>query len=189
MRQGNGAGRDLTMLVSGLAIGVLGSKLVPPLLGALSGAGSVRTGGDPFALLIEDHRQLNSLLDKMLAAPTESTSRRSGLYLLLKRKLGKHALAEEDVVYPIVHNQTGESDRSKHLYDEHADMKILLYELENKLKNGEDWRSTVASLAGLIRRHIEEEEQTVFPKLREQLAAARLPAVAGQIWREEGLIV
>ena len=39
---------------------------------------------------------------------------------MLKRKLAKHAMAEEDVVYPIVHNQTAETTESKHLYDEHG---------------------------------------------------------------------
>src|SRR3954454_9486762 len=127
MRQETNTSRSLSILFGGLAAGIVGSKLLPPLLAALTGSRRVRAGGDPFARLMEDHRRILSLLQQMQAASPDSKLQRSRLFLMLKRTLAKHAMAEEDVVYPIVHNQTGERDESKHLYDEHADMKIFLY--------------------------------------------------------------
>lgn len=175
------------MLLGGLGAGMIASRLLPPLIAAAMGSRRVREGGDPFALLIEDHRQILRLLDRMRALRTESVMRRSGLYLMLKRKLAKHAMAEEDVVYPIVHNDAGTND--KHLYDEHADMKILLFELERQLKNRADWTHTVSRLRELVHHHADEEETSIFPKLREQLRGDGMPKVSGQIAREEALIV
>ena len=130
---------------------------------------------------------LLSTLDQMLEAPVESTAKRASLYLALKRKLGKHALAEEDVVYPLLHNEGQDAQASKELYDEHADMKILLFELEELLKSGEDWSQQVRSLRDLIQDHVNEEEQVVFPKLKQIFDETRTAKISSQISREEAL--
>lgn len=179
----------MAILMGGIAAGIIGSRLLPPLFAMASGAGRVRAGGDPFALLMEDHKQILATLDKMIAASDGSTIQKSRLFLSLKRKLGKHAMAEEDVVYPLLHNQGNNSDESKHLYDEHADMKIHLFEIEEMLMSGSDWSSAVRRLRQLIRQHVEEEEQVVFPTLRQSVNKDKLPTVSGQIRREEALIV
>lgn len=177
------------MFLGGVAAGVIGGKLVPPLIGIVTASGRVKAGGDPFELLIEDHRQILSVCEQLSQAPQDSKMQRSRLFLALKRKLAKHAMAEEDVVYPIVHGQARESDESKQLYDDHAEMKILLYEMEDKLMSGADWSPQVAALTDLIRSHAAEEEQVVFPMLRRQMEQSRLPAMSGQISREEALVV
>lgn len=189
MRSTNHNGRDTAMLLGGIAVGIVGSRILPPVLAAIAGRRRAKAGGDPFAALIEDHHQILSILDQMVATPTDSTMRRGRLFLMLKRKLAKHALAEEDVVYPIVPADSGERNERKHLYDEHADMKVMLYEIERRIKNSMDWTDVVSPLRELIRHHAEEEETTVFPELRNQLDRTRLPQVSGQIAREEALIV
>jgi len=188
MRLQNGSGRNAAMILGGLAAGIVGSKLLPPLIGVVAGSGRVRAGKDPFALLIDDHRQIASFLNQLLE-PQAGKVQRSRLFLQLKRKLAKHALAEEDVVYPIVHEHSHEGDQSKHLYDEHAEMKILLYEIEHNLKSGEDCTAVARSLSDLVRRHVDDEENRIFPQLREQLTKSKLPKVSGAISREEALIV
>jgi hemerythrin-like domain-containing protein len=175
------------MMLAGLAVGVVGSRLIPPVAGILNGSRRVRAGGDPFGILIADHRKIQSILRDM--ANAHSRLARGRLFLMLKRKLSKHAMAEEDVVYPIVHQKAGEPERSKHLYDEHADMKILLYELEQRVMKGQNWSDAVARLQDVVERHIQEEETQVFPNLRRQLSERGLPMVSGQISREEALIV
>ena len=180
--------KNLAMILGGVAAGFVGSRLIPPLAAALIGSQRVRAGGDPFALLIDDHRKIRDLLDEMMADPNGSLPNRGRLFLMLKRKLAKHAMAEEDVVYPRVPNAP-ESGGRKHLYDEHADMKVLLFEMEDALMNGRDWSAAVASLTDLVRRHANEEEQTIFPELRRQLSGGAAPKLSGQISREEALVL
>ena len=189
MKPSNCVGRNVAMLAGGVAAGVVASRLLPPLVCAITGSTRVRAGGDPFDLLIKDHRDILSLLDEMIAGPSASAPRRGRQFLVLKRKLAKHALAEEDVVYPIVHNDTASGDERKHLYDEHAEMKILLHEIETQLKSGEDWSGSVRPLREIVRRHAEEEEKTVFPELRRELSRSHQPRLSGQISREEALIL
>jgi hemerythrin superfamily protein len=68
-------------------------------------------------------------------------------------------------------------------------MKILLFELEERLMSGADWSEPVRRLRELIASHIEEEEQVVFPRLRAQMGEDRKSTVSGQISREEALIL
>jgi hemerythrin superfamily protein len=181
--------RDIAVLIAGIAAGVLGSRLLPPLVAAAAGSARARKSGDPFDMLVADHRALESLLADMAETDASSTARRASLFMMLKRKLGKHALAEEDVVYPILHNDAEDFSESRDLYDEHADMKILLFTIEERLKAGADWSEEVRNLRALIESHIVEEEQIVFPKLRERMDQSRKNSVSGQISREEALIL
>jgi hemerythrin superfamily protein len=188
MTNNRNTGRDFAMMAAGIAAGMLGSRLLPPLVAMANG--SIRgASGDPFDILISDHRTIMSLLDRMAEASSAAHVRRSTLFLALKRKLGKHAMAEEDVVYPLLHNQASDPDGSKELYEDHADIKILLFDIEDALMSGRDWGGPVRQLRDLVRSHIEEEEQNVFPRLREMMAEAQRPKVAGQIRREEALIL
>lgn len=189
MTEDRNPGRGIAVLVAGVAAGILGSRLLPPLIAAAHGARRVRGGGDPFELLIADHRQILSLLRDMEVQPADANATCARLFLMLKRKLAKHALAEEDVVYPLLHGEGDKAQESKELYDEHADMKILLFQLEELLKSGADWTAPVRSLRELIQGHVDEEEQVVFPRLRELFDQTRASKVSGQIHREEALIL
>jgi hemerythrin superfamily protein len=181
-------GRNIALFAGGIAAGIVGSRLLPPVAGIIGGYGRVRAGGDPFARLIEDHRQILSAAERVVEASSDSALRRGRFFLMLKRRLAKHAMAEEDVVYPLVHGQTDGAGESKHLYDEHADMKILLFQLEERLKSGEDWSEPARSLRDLIRRHADEEERNVFPRLRQALNRKKLPGISGRIYREEAVV-
>ncbi len=187
MMRNRSAGRNVALFAGGLAAGVVGSRLLPPLFAVA--AGRARAGEDPFDRLIEDHRRILSVLDEMITVPTDSRMRRSRLFLMAKRRLAKHAMAEEDVVYPILHRRAEHVERSKHLFDEHADMKILLYELEESLKSGTDWSSAARSLRDLVKRHADEEENRVFPELRRTLSEGSKPKLSGQIRREEAMVL
>lgn len=181
--------RSIAAMLGGMAAGMVASRVIPPLAAALIGSQRARAGGDPFALLIDDHRKIRDLLDEMMGTAASSLPKRGRLYLMLKRKLAKHAMAEEDVVYPMVRNDAAEGDERKHLYDEHAEMKILLYEIEQDVKSGEDWTVNVTALRNLVMNHVEEEEKTIFPELRREMSEARQPQLAGQISREEALVI
>ena len=180
--------RTMAAAATGLAVGVLGSRLLPPLVADVAGSVRAGFGGDPFERLIRDHRLIESRLDNLLRASAESRARRAALFMALKRTLGKHALAEEDVVYPIL-QEAGAATSARQLYAEHGEMKVHLYELERALKSDAGWTEHVATLRALIGRHIREEEDVQFPKLQALMDKGRIRTLAGQIRREEALIL
>jgi hemerythrin superfamily protein len=181
--------RSFGLLFGGVAAGIVASRLLPPVVATLKGRGRTRAGANPFDQLIDDHREILSLLDSMLELPEPSRVRKTRLYMMLKRKLAKHALAEEDVIYPLVRNDSASGDERRHLYDQHADMKILLHQTGEMLRKGEAWNETVGMLRSLIREHAEEEEKTIFPELSRELKEIQWPKISGQISREEALIL
>jgi hemerythrin superfamily protein len=181
--------RDAATIAGGLAVGIIGSRLLAPVFATASGSVRARMGRDPFERLIDDHRYILSVLEEMENTPADSTVLRAKQFLMLKRTLAKHALAEEDVVYPLLHEDLHAEDESNHLYREHADMKVHLFELERLLKNGEDWSARSRQLRNLIQDHARQEEEVEFPRLREALNEKRTRKLSRQIHREEALIL
>jgi hemerythrin superfamily protein len=180
--------RDVAAMASGLAVGVVSSRLLPPLLAGAVGSVRASRGGNPFDRLIQDHRSVLSLLERMARASEASSARRMAAFLALKRALAKHALAEEDVVYPLLRTKGDATVAAKQLYSEHAEMKMQLYELEMALQSGASWADRARSLHALIAGHIREEEEVQFPKLQNLLDPQDQRRLAAKIRSEEALI-
>jgi hemerythrin superfamily protein len=179
------AKRDIATLVGGIALGMVGSRLLPPLMAMAVGLRKP----DPVERLIQDHREILSILSDMERTPADATARRTKQFLKLKRVLAKHALAEEDIVYPVLHERGGHVEQIRSLYDEHLDIKIHLYELERLLMDGADWRGRVNDLHDIIAAHAREEEDVEFPRLREIINQRSGRMISGQVSREEALIL
>jgi iron-sulfur cluster repair protein YtfE (RIC family) len=180
---------NIAALSGGVLIGVVASRLLPPVMANATGAVRAKFGQDPFRKLEQDHRQIQTMLHQMSAATEESPAQRMKLLLMFKRALGKHAMAEEDVVYPILHDVAGAAHQAKELYDEHAQMKIHLYGLEMALDSPSTWGERVRQLREVIGSHIRDEEDVEFPRLRALLQDRQYASLAGKILREEALVL
>lgn len=182
------SGRDIALILGGIAVGVLGSRLLPPLVAM--GTGAARgSGGDPFAKLEDDHRLILAAVESMEQVQDTNTGKRMAQFLALKRKLGKHAMAEEDVVYPLLSEEGQRREAAMHLYEEHAQIKTMLFEIETAIMRGQSWSDPVRRLHQLLTGHIREEEDEQFPRLRQTLDAGRFSEVGAQVHREEALIL
>jgi hemerythrin superfamily protein len=116
-------------------------------------------------------------------------SSRTSRLLRLKRRLSAHALAEEDVIYPALFALGGDPQGAQHLYAEHAEMKIHLYNLEEISKDDPAWQSHVGELRAIIAAHVREEEDVEFPKLRSALDDQTLARIFGKMQREKALLL
>jgi len=165
------------------------SRLLPPLLAGAAGSMRASLGEKPFDRLVQDHRSVLSLLERLVGAADDSIARRMALFLAVKRALAKHALAEEDVVYPLLQSKANGASAAKQLYSEHAEMKVHLYELEMAPAGGAAWAERARALQALIARHIRDEEEVQFPRLEGLLDAEGRRRLARQVRREEALIL
>lgn len=177
------------LLGAGLGGGLLLGRFLPLLVANASGLTQGAVGGDPFAGLIEEHRTLLSLLEKMEDLPASDWAKRKALFLFFKRTLGKHAMAEEDLIYPLLKTQAERHEATQKLYREHASMKIHLFELEQAIHQDEDWRDAVRALRSEIEPHAREEEETEFPRLREMLDQEKTTELSRKIRQEQALVV
>jgi hemerythrin superfamily protein len=185
---GKSSGR-YAMLAIGAAGGVILGRFAPVLFANASGLVRASAGQDPFDGLIREHRQLLSLLDKMEHTPKENPVKRAALFLKFKRTIGKHALAEEDIVYPCLRDDAERRQETEKLYQEHARMKVLLFELDRSMKEDEAWTARVRDLRNEIEPHARQEEEVEFPRLKAVMDEKRTAELSRMIYQEEALIV
>ncbi len=173
----------------GFAAGLVLSRVAPSVWAQLRGAAGSALGEDPFVELIRQHRTLLSLLDRMEQTPAHAAARRAALFLAFKRTIAKHALAEEDVAYPLLYADAGRRDAAEKLYREHAEMKIHLFALQQNLRDEEDWKTHVRALRDEIAEHARQEEDEVFPQLRGLDQARESSVLSRNLRQEEAFIV
>ncbi|WP_286192339.1 hemerythrin domain-containing protein [Roseomonas genomospecies 6] len=176
----------LIAFASGAAVAILASRLLPPVVAQAAGTTMAR---DPFGALIDDHRHILALLNEMERTRPDAAFRRTQLLLRLKRRLAAHAMAEEDVVYPLLHDHAHEEEDTRRLYGEHADMKMHLFALEQMPKDHPDWSGRVTELRRLIADHVRQEEEVDFPKLRDTLDPRATKRLSGHVQREKALLL
>jgi hemerythrin superfamily protein len=176
-----------------LGIGATGAvflgRFLPVLFANASGLARAAAGRDPFAGLIQEHRTLLLMLDKMEDVPPSDWAKRKVLFLTFKRTIGKHAMAEEDIIYPLLKTQAERHEATQKLYREHASMKIHIFELERSIHHDQEWGDAVRALRSEIEPHAREEEETEFPRLRELLDRAGTAQLSRKIRQEEALVV
>jgi len=148
----------------GMALGVLallGRKAVVQAPTALAGNWD--------EALATEHEATRKVFDQIEATDERSTTKRNLLLAHLKHALMKHAVEEENVIYPAL-REVGQKDAADELTKEHGYVKQYLYELENTPTASPDWIAKVRQFRADIEEHMEEEELRLFPMLRAQLS-------------------
>jgi hemerythrin superfamily protein len=163
---------------AGVAVGLAanyGRKVMIQGIGA--------TAGDWADVLAAEHAAVLALFDKLEATEDSQTWIRGYTFTRLRNALGKHALEEENVVYPAL-REANEAHDADALNAEHGYVKTYLYELDNMPKSSPDWIERVRAFRALLEEHMRMEEDEVFPRLRAQLDEAQnarlSAAVAGE---------
>ncbi|BAI76481.1 hemerythrin HHE cation binding domain protein (plasmid) [Azospirillum sp. B510] len=181
--------RGLAMMAGGAALALVASRLLPPVVAQLAGTARHAAGRDGIDALIDDHRNIQSLLAEMVQTPMDAPGRRTQLLLRLKRRLAAHAMAEEDVVYPLLHDQARKEEDARHLYGEHAEIKMHLFALEQTPKDDPRWLAVALDLKRIIDGHVRQEEEIDFPALRNSLDDGQTARMSGGVAREKALIL
>ena len=163
---------------AGAAVGLaanMGRKLFVQL-----GSGAA---GDWFDALKAEHALTLATFDKIEATDDSQTTLRSTLLAKLKYALTKHALQEENVVYPALRqaNSTYDAD---HLEEDHGYVKTYLYELETMPKDSPEWLARVRDFRSMIQTHMREEEDEIFPRFRELLSPEQNSRITAMMHKE-----
>ncbi|WP_294296540.1 hemerythrin domain-containing protein [uncultured Sphingomonas sp.] len=128
--------------------------------------------GDWDEALAAEHKAVLKLFDALEATEPEATTKRTILLTQMKHALAKHALEEENTIYPAL-REAGEVAGADELNSEHGYVKQYLYELENMPNNGDAFLEKVRKFRADIEDHMREEEQELFPKLKAKLSPER----------------
>ena len=150
--------------VAGAAVGLaanMGRKLFVQM--------SSSAGGDWVEALTTEHEMALAIFDKIEATADDQTMMRSHLLTKLKYALTKHALEEENVVYPAL-RQANLTEEADELNSEHGYVKTYLYELETLAKDSPEWLARVRDFRSMIEEHMKMEENEVFPAFKRSLS-------------------
>jgi hemerythrin superfamily protein len=133
--------------------------------------------------LTGEHRATLALFDRLAATDDSQLLARSHLLSKLKVALGRHALAEENAVYPALRDANSAHDADA-LNAEHGYVKTYLYELDNMPAAGQAWRDKLRAFRALLEEHIRMEEDEVFPGLRIALGEEGNRKLSAAVQRE-----
>lgn len=120
-------------------------------------------------LIMQDHREVESLFEKLEREPEV----RAGLTPVLVTLLAAHSRAEEAEVYPAARDEAGEAEDVAHSQEEHLLADRLLAELSECDPFSTTYENKLAEVVDAVSHHVEEEEKTVLPGIRERLDDAR----------------
>jgi hemerythrin superfamily protein len=153
----------VTAAVGGLVVGLManvGRKVVMQLMDSANGSWD--------EILKAEHDATLMIFDKLQETGPDHVAKRKLLLLQLKHALTKHALEEENVVYPTMRKH-GLTDEADELNNDHGYVKQFLFELGNMEPSDPAWGTKVDDFRRQIESHMREEETTLFPQLREKL--------------------
>lgn len=120
---------------------------------------------DAVTLIMNDHRVMEQLFDRLLAGSGD----RQVLLDEIAARLTAHSHAEELRVYPAL-----PTDMAHHGADEHHEAERLLHDLQRMGQDDEGFTDRLDEFIAAVGRHVEEEETTILPALRDAVDAERL---------------
>lgn len=161
---GNTTSKVVTAAVGGLVVGLManvGRKVAMQLMES--------TYGEWDDILKAEHDATLMIFDKLQETGPDNTAKRTMYLLQLKHALTKHALEEENVVYPTM-RENGLTEEADELNNDHGYVKQFLFELGKMDPSDHAWGAKIAEFRRQIETHQREEENTLFPQLREKLS-------------------
>jgi hemerythrin superfamily protein len=120
---------------------------------------------DAVTLIMNDHRLMEQLFDRLRAGSGD----RQLLLDEIAARLTAHSHAEEQRVYPLL--PTAEAH---HGADEHHEAERMLHDLQRMGPQDDAFDDRLDDFIATVGHHVEEEETTVLPALRDAVDADRL---------------
>lgn len=133
-------------------------------LGALSAGQGVPV--DALNMLAQDHREVEALFSqfKTLEGAREKAAMAAKICLLLK----VHAQIEEEILYPAARDVVDEENLVDEAQVEHGSARKLIAQIEAMRPRDHLFAARVNVLREYVRHHVKEEENELFPALRDK---------------------
>ena len=176
----NGTGKLLAAGAAGLAVG-----LAANVARKFAVQAPTMMAGEWDEALKAEHQLTLKVFDAIEATTEKNTTKRATLLMNLKHMLAKHAMEEENAVYPALRD-AGETEGADHLNSEHGYVKQYLYDLTLMAKDSPAWIAKVREFRTEIEKHMREEETDLFPRLKAKLTPEKNKALTTAM-NKEGL--
>jgi hypothetical protein len=131
---------------------------------------------DLFGVLEREHHAIRAILGHALGMIDDDPEGARVLVVEVRTQLLAHAHAEERSLYLELERSEKTGDQAHEAREEHGVIEILLAELGEALVVDDSYRAKLKVMTDIFDHHVDQEEQTMFPKARAVLGA-RLEAV------------
>jgi hemerythrin superfamily protein len=122
---------------------------------------------DAIELLTEQHRDVDTLFERFEDSDGDE---RGSIADEVVSSLRMHTSIEEEIFYPAV--REGQPDAEKDVlegFEEHHAVELLLDELDDLAPGDERFEAKFTVVKEYVQHHVKEEEEELFPKVREAL--------------------
>lgn len=124
-----------------------------------------------------DHQKVNILFTEL--NQSNDSQKIQEYFGQIYKDLTVHAKAEEQVVYPAVRSFYGDNDVQE-LYDEQAEMAVLLDEIKLIDPAHSEFKAKVNQLKGIVMDHVRQEESTMFAAIRDNCSSKQSEQLASE---------
>jgi hemerythrin superfamily protein len=139
---------------------------------------------DALELLKQDHQKVKELFKEAEGA---TGNQQQQLFDQIKTELETHTHIEETVFYPRVQKHEELKDMVLESIEEHKQVKTLLREMDNLVADSEKFEPKLKVLMENVEHHAEEEEeQKMFPKLRQLMNRQQLDELGDELQAAKG---
>jgi len=136
---------------------------------------STGSAQDAIAVLKEDHRDVERLFKRFEKAGDSAFRTKEQLVASMIEALSRHAAIEELVFYPAVRAEVPRLEaKVAESLEEHHLAKVVLNELESLNPRSRRFDAKVSVMIEVVRHHVKEEEQNLFPKVRDRIGRREL---------------
>ncbi|WP_113698972.1 hemerythrin domain-containing protein [Nonomuraea lactucae] len=143
---------------------------------------------DVIAVLITDHHEVEEMFSELEQMSGQTSEQAKTLAEQVVIELVRHSVAEEEYLYPAVREHVRGGDKlADQEISEHADAEQTMKRLERLEPGDADFWPTTELLMGQIRDHIREEENDLFPQLREACPPEQLRELGTKVQRAKKL--
>jgi Regulator of cell morphogenesis and NO signaling len=135
-------------------------------------------------ILKRDHRDVENLMAQLEKAKGhENGMRYRPIFESLQMALQKHMMVEEEIFYPLLRNADDFGSQVVDSYDEHAEVKALLAQMNELNPSTKEFQQVLATMKSDIELHIVKEESDMFPIAEAQLGRERMEEI-GKLIRQ-----
>ncbi|MBB4616501.1 hemerythrin domain-containing protein [Sphingomonas abaci] len=154
-------------VVIGAALGV-GVGLLANLLRKAAVQAPTALAGRWDKALAAEHRAALAIFDLIEQTDENDVARRTLLLTQLKHAIGKHAFQEENSIYAMMRDLQM-TEAADHLNHEHGYVKQYFFDLGEMPRDDPAWLPKLRAFRSMIETHMREEEEDLFPRMREKL--------------------
>jgi hemerythrin superfamily protein len=154
-------------LATGAAFGLVAGLALPHARKAVMQGPSL-AAGDWMDALKAEHRMVEKSMEALLKTGEHEAAKRELLLTKIAYALTKHAIEEENVIYPAL-AEGGHADAAKQLIEDHGQVKTCIYDLRRLSSKDPAWIGEARKLSAALHAHVHEEENSLFPTFRQEI--------------------